>query len=115
VYDVLTVALEGIHGEYGIIDKIVKTTTDNGSNFTKTFDLLRKDFNSDTSCTHSADAELIQDMSISASGTDEAEIEFNTVDDILRSSYTGTSALRLSHVELGGDQRLVRNRKRCYS
>lgn len=31
--DVLAAVLEEIHSEYGFIDKIVKTTTNNGSNF----------------------------------------------------------------------------------
>ena len=47
-FDVLASALEDIHAEYAIREKVVKTTTDNGSNFVKAFsvfgiDALRDD------------------------------------------------------------------------
>ena len=36
-FDVLTTALEDIHAEYAIREKVVKNTADNGSNFVKAF------------------------------------------------------------------------------
>ena len=36
-YDVLADAMTVVHGKFGIQDKIVRTTTDNGSNFVKAF------------------------------------------------------------------------------
>ena len=39
-FDVLASALENIHNEYGIGNKICKTTTDNGSNFIKAFSVF---------------------------------------------------------------------------
>ena len=39
-YDVLAAKLEEIHTDYEIVSKIVKTTTDNGSNFVKAFSVF---------------------------------------------------------------------------
>ena len=39
-YDVLAAKLEEIHTEYEIVSKIVKTTTDNGSNFVTAFSVF---------------------------------------------------------------------------
>jgi len=44
-FDVLAGALNDIHSEYGIRDKIVRTTTDNGSNFLKAFRVFGEDRN----------------------------------------------------------------------
>ena len=42
-FDVLASALENIHNEYGIGNKICKATTDNGSNFIKAFSVFGTD------------------------------------------------------------------------
>ena len=36
-YDVLAKALDAVHCDFGIEEKVIKTTTDNGSNFVKAF------------------------------------------------------------------------------
>ena len=36
-YDNLAKAVQGVHMTFGITDKVVGTTTDNGSNFVKAF------------------------------------------------------------------------------
>ena len=36
-FDVLASAIDEIHTKYGIQDKVIRTTTDNGSNFLKAF------------------------------------------------------------------------------
>lgn len=46
-FDVIASCLEDIHTQYGIRRKIVRTTTDNGSNFVKTFSVFA-DHNSNT-------------------------------------------------------------------
>ena len=42
-FDVLASALEYIHAEYAIREKVVKTTTNNGSNFVKAFSVFSID------------------------------------------------------------------------
>lgn len=44
-FDVLATTLNDIHTEYGIRKKVVRTTTDNGSNFLKTFQVFSVDNN----------------------------------------------------------------------
>ncbi|XP_056465197.1 uncharacterized protein LOC130404471 [Gadus chalcogrammus] len=44
-FDVLATALNDIHTEYGIRNKVVRTTTDNGSNFLKAFQVFSVDKN----------------------------------------------------------------------
>ncbi len=44
-FDVLAAALNDIHSEYGIRNKVVRTTTDNGSNFLKAFQVFSGDKN----------------------------------------------------------------------
>lgn len=90
-YEVLAEALEGIHSEYGIIDKIVKTTTDNGSNFCKAFAMFGEDFNieNETALTTSANnsnTDINTDVSAATSvgEVNTGEIEFNAVDELLR-------------------------------
>ncbi len=42
-FNVLACAMNDIHSEYEICEKIVRTTTDNGSNFIKAFRVFGKD------------------------------------------------------------------------
>ena len=39
-YDVIAKSIESIHVEFGITDKVTATTTDNGSNFVKAFEVF---------------------------------------------------------------------------
>jgi hypothetical protein len=75
-YDVLAAVLEKIHLECGIQDKTTKTTTDNGSNFCKAFDVYSQEFSYSANSSASDESE--------ATVTDEEqEMEFVCVDDIL--------------------------------
>ena len=56
-FDVLAEALDTVHADYGIRTKVVKTTTDSGSNFVKAFSVFATD---DTSEMSEA-AECVQD------------------------------------------------------
>lgn len=74
-FDVLAAALEGIHVEYKIQDKIVKTTTDNGSNFCKAFEQFA-----------AVDGDDGDEQIQPAENADVAEydgMQFSVVDDIL--------------------------------
>jgi hypothetical protein len=74
-YDVLAAVLEQIHLECGIQDKTTKITTDNGSNFCKAFDVYSQEFSYSANGSASDESE--------ATVTDEEEMEFVCVDDIL--------------------------------
>ena len=47
-FDVLATAIDEIHSDYGIRDKVIQTTTDNGSNFIKVFSSHQ--YHHNTSC-----------------------------------------------------------------
>lgn len=89
-FDVLAAALEEIHGEYGIIEKIVITTTDNGSNFCKAFEVFGKENCSDIGTSETGnEGEPSFDMPGASTETDADGpdgIDFTAVDDILASS-----------------------------
>jgi hypothetical protein len=74
-FDMLAAALERIHIDHKIQDKIVKTTTDNGSNFCKAFAQF-------ASTTGDDDEELPQHTE-AAEVAEDGEMEFVVVDDIL--------------------------------
>jgi len=54
-YDVLASALDDVHGGYNIRRKIVRTTTDNGSNFVKAFSVFSEQHNATAADTDSDD------------------------------------------------------------
>jgi hypothetical protein len=90
-YEVLAEVLEGIHSEYGIIDKIVKTTTDNGSNFCKAFAMFGEDFNvenetAQTTSASNSNTDINTDISATPSvgEVDTGEIEYTAVDELLK-------------------------------
>lgn len=81
-FDVLAGALNDIHSEYEIRDKIVRTTTDNGSNFVKAFRVYGEDENNNVAPEEVAEEESTQD-----DGPDteemEVEVDFISVEDIM--------------------------------
>jgi hypothetical protein len=87
-YDVLAAVLEKIHSEFGIQDKTTKTTTDNGSNFCKAFDMYSQEFVGSTSSSAvtahpSNDSTESDENSETEEAEEEDEQQFVCVADIL--------------------------------
>jgi len=81
-FDVLAGALNDIHSEYEIRDKIVRTTTDNGWNFVKAFRVYGEDENNNVAPEEVTEEEATQD---DGPNTEEMEVEvdFISVEDIM--------------------------------
>lgn len=79
-FNVLAGAMNDIHSEYEIREKIVRTTTDNGSNFLKAFCVFGKDENNSVTAEEVTDKEATQD---SEHQDEEVEVEFIDVEAIM--------------------------------
>jgi len=79
-FDVLAGALNDIHLEYEIREKIVRTTTDNGSNFIKAFRVFGEDVNNNAAA---AAAEDTADEEDDAEDPENEEVDFIDVDAIM--------------------------------
>ncbi|XP_058601183.1 uncharacterized protein LOC131520737 isoform X2 [Onychostoma macrolepis] len=81
-FDLLACAMHDIHTEYGICAKIVRTTTDNGSNFIKAFHVFGPDENNNVTT-----EEVTEKVTTQEEGEDddpgEMEVEFIDVAAIL--------------------------------
>ena len=77
-FDVLANSLNDIHSEYGIRNKIVRTTTDNGSNFLKAFQVYSAESVDSNNNEVGGDAESGEEEE-----EGEEEVEFLDVSDIL--------------------------------
>lgn len=82
-FDVLAGALNDIHAEYQIRDKIVRTTTDNGSNFIKAFHVygVQQDENNNVTDTEEASCSGEEDEEIQEE--EEGEVNFQDVTTVL--------------------------------
>lgn len=76
-FDLLANALNDIHAEFEIRGKIVRTTTDNGSNFIKAFKVFGEDENNNTGALIQEEEEGLAD------NDDEEEVEFVDVTSLL--------------------------------
>ncbi|CAB4001783.1 transposase [Paramuricea clavata] len=90
-FDVLASALENIHNDYGIGNKICKTTTDNGSNFIKAFSLFGTDNVTNTN-EMEVNNEDDEDELIATGDADQAE-ENATYKKFSRSAFAKCQAL----------------------
>jgi len=85
-FDVLASAIDEIHSDYGIRDKVIRTTTDNGSNFLKAFSMYQYNNNMSisTASTGSESATSSLDVAQPNSGEDsdyeEMDIEYRFED-----------------------------------
>lgn len=67
------------HSEYEICEKIVRNTTDNGSNFIKAFRVFGEDENNNVTAEEETEKEATQD---DMPDNEEVEVEFISVEDI---------------------------------
>lgn len=77
-FDLLANALNDIHAEYDIRGKIVRTTTDNGSNFIKAFKVFGEDGNNNAGALVQEEEEEEEEAD-----KDEEEVEFVDVSSLL--------------------------------
>ena len=86
-FELLAGAIDDIHSEYGIRDKVVKTITDNGSNFLKAFKTFgfhenEVELGELSVCTDEIEATAFTGSSL----TSENDYQYSSVDEILSSS-----------------------------
>ena len=83
-FGLLAGAIDDIHSEYGIRDKVVKTITDNGSNFLKAFNIFgfHENEHEVSVCTNEIEATAFTGSSSSS----EDDYQYSSVDEILSSS-----------------------------
>lgn len=83
-FDVLACTLNDIHSEFGIQNEVVRTTTDNGSNFLKAFRIYgQQDENNNSASGEAEDNEISDEMCGDDVDVDGVEVDFVEVTAVL--------------------------------